>query len=138
MVGLTSSFALLPFGLFIELVIYRNYKHLLKKEKGINSELEFLKKQVIVEKEKLNTLKKGKNIDKNNEKIRVVEVSDLELLKRLKKLLDLYFDLGYNEDAYYKYYQNTKDLLSKLEFYFDFDLKEKENYLERNDTNEKK
>lgn len=38
----------------------------------------------------------------------------------------------------YKYYQNTKDLLSKLEFYFDFDLKEKENYLERNDTNEKK
>ena len=57
MVGLTSSFALLPFGLFIELGIYRNYKHLLKKEKGINSELEFLKKQVIVEKEKLNTLK---------------------------------------------------------------------------------
>lgn len=107
LVGLTSSFALLPFGLFIELGIYRNHKNLLKKEKGINSELEFLKKQVIVEKEKLNTLKKGKNIDKNNEKIRVVEVSDLELLKRLKKLLDLYFDLGYNEDAYYKYYQNN-------------------------------
>ena len=35
LVGLTSSFALLPFGLFIELGIYRNYKHLLKKEKGI-------------------------------------------------------------------------------------------------------
>ena len=33
--------------------------------------------------------------------------SDLDLLKRLKKSLDLYFDLGYNEDAYYKYYQNN-------------------------------
>ena len=97
----------LPLGSCIELGMYRNHKNLLKEEKGINSELEFLKKQVIVEKEKLNTLKKEKNIDKNNGKIRVVEVSDLELLKRLKKSLDLYFDLGYNEDAYYKYYQNN-------------------------------
>ena len=101
------SVACVPITALMELRTYEYYKSLLSEEKGINSELEFLKKQVIIEKEKLNTLKKGKNIDKNNEKIRVVEVSDLELLKRLKKSLDLYFDLGYNEDAYYKYYQNN-------------------------------
>ena len=101
------SVACVPITALMELRTYEYYKNLLSEEKGINSGLEFLKKQVIIEKEKLNTLKKERNENKCNEQqTRVVEVNDLELLEKLKKSLNLYFDLGYNEDAYYEYYQN--------------------------------
>ena len=128
--SLIFSVGLLPLGSYVELGMYRHHKNLLKKEKGINSELEFLKKQIIIEKEKLNALKTEKNRDKKEEQSRVVEVSDLELLKRLKKSLNLYFDLGYNEDAYYKYYQNGTLDANLSQDYNDAEIENAKKYLE--------
>ena len=38
----------------------------------------------------------------------------------------------------YRYYQNTNQLLQKLKFDFTFQIKEKESYLKREDTDETK
>lgn len=42
-----------PFATLIDFEMYRDYKKSIKKEKGINNELEFLKKQLVIEKENL-------------------------------------------------------------------------------------
>lgn len=108
----------------------------LKKVNGINSELEFLKLQVEREKETLISLQSNKT--RNNEKIecKSVQVDDLQQLKMLKKHLELYYDLGYNEDRYRRYYQH-QNLDKKLErLYSESEIalakeyfKEKENVL---------
>lgn len=102
------STLMLPFAGFIEFDMYRQHKDKLKVEKGINNELEFLKQQLGEEKEKLVNLKKEKTRTKENKEFRVVKVNDLEELKKLRDWLDIYYDLGYNEEKYHKYLENGK------------------------------
>ena len=126
----------LPIGSSLSLYDYSNYKNKIKKVNGINSELEFLKLQVEREKETLISLQSNKT--RNNEKIecKSVQVDDLQQLKMLKKHLELYYDLGYNEDRYRRYYQH-QNLDKKLErLYSESEIvlakeyfKEKENVL---------
>ena len=120
----------LPFTGFMELDRYTKYKDCLKREKGINSELEFLKQQIIVEKERLVELKSKKTRTNENQDFRVVKVNDLEILKIFKSWLNLYYDLGYNGEKYYKYYQQGK-LDAKLgKHYTDFGIEIAKEYLE--------
>ena len=128
--GLMYSALLLPIVSLIEYDIYSNHKKSLKKEKGINSQLEFLKKIIISEKEKLVKLKKEKTTDKENKEFRIVEVDDIEKLKLLKSWLKLVYDLGYNSKKYYKYYLQGKldDKLGK--YYTDAGIKVAKEYLE--------
>lgn len=109
------SILYLPAISVLELNMYCNHKNLLKKEKGINSELEFLKRQIVNERKKLVELTKEKTRDNENKEFRVVKVNDLEKLKTFKSWLNLYYDLGYNGEKYYKYYFQGKldDKLSK-------------------------
>ena len=107
----------LPFVSLMELRSYRQYKDSLKEEKGVNSELEFLKKQIIEEKEKLVELTKEKSNTEENKEFRIVQVDDLERLRALKSWLNLYYDLGYNGEKYYDYYQKGK-LDAKLGKYY--------------------
>ena len=102
------SAIILPIIVLQEIQQYKLHKDLQKKEKGINSELEYLKEQIVYEREKLNNLKKNKSRDKENRNFRVVEVNDLEKLKLLREYCNLYFDLGYNRGKYYKYHQQNK------------------------------
>ena len=97
--------------------MYDEYKKSIKNEKGINSEIKFLEKQIIKEKEHLESLKQEKT--KNNEEtdFRTVKVDDLEELKALRSNLSLYYDLGYNDKKYYKYYQKGQ-LDKKLSRYY--------------------
>lgn len=120
----------LPLVGLMELGNYRQHKDNLKKEKGVNSELEFLKKQIIEEKENLVELKKEKSNTEENREFRVVQVDDLERLRAVKSWLNLYYDLGYNGEKYYDYYQKGK-LNAKLgKHYNDKGIEAAKEYLE--------
>ncbi len=110
--------------------MYRDYKNSIKEEKGINSEIEFLKQQIIIEKQKLFELEKEKTKNREDKRFKSVEVDDLEKLKALKSYLNLYYDLGYNGEKYYKYYLQGK-LDNKLcKYYNDVGIELAKEYLE--------
>ena len=120
----------LPILSLLELQMYHYYKNSKKDEKGINSELEFLKQQIIIEKQKLFELEKEKTKNREDKRFRSVKVEDLEELKALKSCLDLYYDLGYNGEKYYKYYLQGK-LDNKLgRYYNDTGIEAAKEYLE--------
>ena len=124
------SFLFFPLATLIDFEMYRDYKKSIKKEKGINNELEFLKKQLVIEKENLDGLKKDKTRNRENEEFRVVKVDDLEILKILESWLNLYYDLGYDGEKYYKYYLQGK-LDDKLgEYYNKTGINAAKRYLE--------
>lgn len=121
----------LPVTGIIEYGMYCNYKNMKKDEKGINNQLDFLKKQLVIEKENLKQLLKNKTKENNNEQFRVVKVNDLEMLRNLKSYLEFYYDLGYNEQKYYKYLEQGK-LNDKLcKYYTEEGIEVAKEYLEQ-------
>ena len=100
-----------------EAEFYSRYKEAKGKENGINSELEYLKKQIVLEKQKLEELKKDKSRDKEDKRFRIVKVDDKPRLDILQSRLKLYYDLGYNGKKYYKYLLKRK-LDKKLKKYY--------------------
>lgn len=113
---ITDLFSVLFAGI-IELFLHSDYKEERKNAKGIISELNFLKKQIEIEKEKLNKLKQEKSRKKENTDFRTVNVDDKNELDELDDSLNLYYDLGYNDKKYYHYYQQGK-LNKKLQKYY--------------------
>ncbi len=103
-----------PLYLLFDFAYYRLYRENKKKKKGINSELEFLKKQLGKEKEHLESLKGEITKEKENTDFRTVIVDDERQLSALETYEDLYFDLGYNSDKYLKLYHQGR-LEAKLE-----------------------
>lgn len=79
-----------------------------KKNDGIASQIEFLQDQIPVEKEALEKLKSIRTKEKENTNFRTVTIDDSERLNVLKSYLDLYFELGYHGNKYYRYYQQNK------------------------------
>ncbi len=108
--SMISSILFLPVAALLEFDTYRQYKRSLKEEKGVNNELEFLKKQLLEEKQVLEDLKikKQENNKIDEKEFKVVKVDDKQQLDTLNSNLYLYFDLGYNEEKYLKYYQQGK------------------------------
>lgn len=115
--SIPMSICFLPLGAGFELSMYRDYKNSLKREKGINSELDYLKQQIEKEKEYLESLKQERTRDKEKTDFRTVKVDDLQQLKALRSYLDFYFDLGYNGEKYYQYFQEGQ-LDTKLQKYY--------------------
>lgn len=115
--GILSTLSLLPIGVGTELILYNEYKNSLKREKGINSELDFLKEQIVKEKESLDDLKLDRTRNNENTDFRTVKVDDLQQLKVLRDYLNLYYNLGFNGEKYYQYYQDGK-LDEKLQKYY--------------------
>lgn len=133
--SLTSSLFFIPISALFELNIYSNYKKDSKKAKGINSELNFLNKQLDKEKEILVKLKNKSSKDKENKEFRVVEVKDIDKLKILRNYLNLYFNLGYNEQKYSKYYQDGKlDETLRKNHYDDTSIELAKEYLAKEST----
>jgi thiamine pyrophosphokinase len=109
---------------------YTNFKEREKKGKGINSELSFLKKQIKIEKEALANLQKEKSRDQEETEFRTTKVDDSKQLEALRTNLELYYDLGSNEEKYYRYYQQGK-LDKKLQKYYgETDVELAKKYLE--------
>lgn len=107
------SFLYLPLSVVALIQEYSEHKVSRKKAKGVTSELEFLRKQLVDEKQILDELKNDKTKNNENEEFRVVEVNDIDKLRMLKQFLELSYNLGYNEDKYFRYYQNG-ELENKL------------------------
>ena len=120
---LSMSVGAIPVVSFFEWLFYDQHKSSVKREKGVNSELEFLKKQIIIEKEKLANLQNEKTKTEEKKEFKVVKVNDIQKLKTLRNFLNLYFDLGYNGEKYYKYYLQDK-LDRKLSGYYSDEEKE--------------
>lgn len=116
-VSIPMSICIIPLGLAIELFMYSQYKDSIKKEKGINSQLAFLKQQIEKERDELKRLKQDKSKANESTEFRTVKVDDLQQLKVLRDYLNLYFDLGYNGAKYYQYYQQGQ-LDKKLQKYY--------------------
>lgn len=106
-VSLSTIFStiFIPIGALVEVVLYRQHKDFLKTADGVDSELEFLQKQLVDEKKELEQLKEDKTRDREVTTFRVVTVDDKQQINMLKNYLSFYFNLGYNIREYYKYYQ---------------------------------
>lgn len=111
----------LIFGAMLSTMEYLQYKINIKDESGIVSKLDYLKEQIVIEKEKLKILKDNKNSENENVSARIVKVDDGEELQKLNSELDQYYELGYNLNKYYHYYKNGK-LQDNLPDNFDVNL----------------
>jgi AAA15 family ATPase/GTPase len=92
----------------------RQYNEKINDYYGKLSEIEYLTIRLEQEKEKLNELKKDKRREKENTKFISKKLNNSELIQNLKKELDMYYDLAYNIDEYYKNFEkgNLDDALT--------------------------
>ncbi len=88
------SICTVPVAALFEHIIYSSYKSSIKYEKGINSQLDFLKNQIEKEKEKLKRLEQDKSREKESKEFRTVKVNDSQKLDTLNDNLNYYYDLG--------------------------------------------
>lgn len=95
-------------GAAITMFEYIARKNFIKTGQGINSSLEFLKKQLDIEKDYLEELKKEKTNDNENVNFRTVKINDKERFAKINNASNLYFDLGYNLQKNYEAYQQGK------------------------------
>ena len=115
---LTTGAVVLPFGSLFTLADYSNFRDRAKRRKGLNSELEFLKLQIEKEKETLVSLQEEKTRDKENIEFRTTQVNDKQQLEALRRYLELYYVLGYDEKKLSRLYQQGR-LDEKLQKYYD-------------------
>lgn len=119
----------IPFGIFSDIVDYNNCNRIENTFKGINSELDFLKSQIDIEKQKLDNIKKEATKDNKFVGIKTIKINNENLTNILKSTTKLYRDCGYNEKKYYKYFKkgNLYDKLKKI--YTDEGIEKIEEYL---------
>ena len=98
----------IPIGLYLSTIQYINYKHRKKIKKAIDSELEFLKTKLIEKQDSLESLKQEKQRNSEDTTFRLEKVNDTRELAALQNLSNVYYDLGYNDEKYYRYYQQGK------------------------------
>lgn len=108
---------ILPLASLMDWSYYKQYKNSKKERQGNISEYEYLKKQLVIEKDKLEELKNEQTITSETQEFKVEKVDDLERLKVLRSWFNLYNDLGYNLETFYKYYEQGK-LDEKLRKYY--------------------
>ena len=92
-------------GICMDSLEYFKYKELIKEEKGLENELDFIRRQLSKEKERLTNLKIVKSRNNESNEFRTVKLDAIEELKTLRKYLKLHYDLGCNGEDYYRYYQ---------------------------------
>ena len=73
---------------------------------AITCELEFLYKQLVKEKEKLEELNNNKTKENMPEGLKISEINDRNLLESIKHNLELHYNLGYNLEKYYEYLED--------------------------------
>ena len=95
-----------PLALICDIANHQIYNDFIKHNTAKFCELEFLTKQLVEEKKKLETLRKEKSKTKEDSNFRVVKVDDIEKLKQLKHYIELYYSLGYDIEKLYKYLEN--------------------------------
>lgn len=95
-----------PLALICDIANHQIYNDFVKHNTAKFCELEFLTKQLVEEKQKLENFKKEKPKEKEDPTFRVVKVNDIEHLKQLKHYIELYYSLGYDLEKIYKHFKN--------------------------------
>jgi len=102
--------------------IYCNSKRARKKckgKQGVINEINYLTKTYEHEKSELAILENEKDNKENEYEIRKIKkINDMEELENLKNNLILYYNCGYKQEKYFKWYENGK-LKQKLEKIYD-------------------
>ncbi|MBQ3021174.1 MAG: hypothetical protein IJD92_03015 [Bacilli bacterium] len=111
-----TGFMIIP-GSLMSLSFLLANKERNKYQKAREIKLEFLKKDIVNQRELLNELKNNKTLSEENKDFKVQKVNDLEQLKSLRACLLLCEHIAYNEKKWYKYYQEGK-LAKKMEKYW--------------------
>ena len=103
-IGIVGTF-MLPLTTIMEVLSYKQDKHLKKCRRADAAEYEYLQKELKIQKDKLEELKKDKTKTNEMVEFRVEKVNDLERLNALKSWITLYSNLGYSIEEYYKLWQ---------------------------------
>lgn len=93
---------MLPLTTIMEILSYKKNKHWKKSRRAEVAEYEYLQKEIKIQKDKLEELKKDKTKTNNISEFRVEKVNDSERLNSLKSWIILYSNLGYSIEEYYK------------------------------------
>ena len=105
-----------PLGILLSSTLFRRNKYDLKSEKGRELALKSLKEDLALAKENLEKLQEEKTtVNKIEKGFRIEEVKDTEVLKYIEGSINLYHDLGYNGEKYYRYYQKYGTLPKKAQ-----------------------
>ena len=96
---------MLPLTTIIEVLSYKQDKHWKKSRRADAAEYEYLQKELKIQKDKLEELKKDKTKTNEMVEFRDEKVKDLERLNTLKSWITLYSNLGYSIEEYYKLWQ---------------------------------
>lgn len=115
--SLPAAVLMIPMAALMELSEYYSYKRSHKKEIGVKSELEFLEQFLDKQKEVLEELKHDRKREQEKKEFRTVPVDYSKEKQSLLNLMNIYFDLGYNIEDYYKYFLNGK-LEKKLQRHY--------------------
>lgn len=99
---------ILPPTIIMEILSYKQDKHWKKSRRSDVAEYEYLKKEVVIQKAKLEELKQDKTKTTEISGFKVEKVNDLETLNALKSWITLYSNLGYSIEEYYKLYGKGK------------------------------
>ena len=104
LIGLVGAF-MLPLTTIMEILSYKQDKHWKKSRRADVAEYEYLKKEVVIQKAKLEELKQDKTKTTEISEFKVEKVNDLERLNALESWITLYSNLGYSIEEYYKLWQ---------------------------------
>lgn len=119
-------------GIAMEFDHFKYRKKKQKEEVGVSSELEFLKGQLLLKREKLHQLEIEKSLEHENKEFRTVKVNDKIALQELNRRESVYYDLGYHWKQYYAYYQMGKLYQRLSKYYSEEEVQLALQYLEEN------
>lgn len=110
---LTSMVPGLTFmGGLLSLMEYNSYIGFKKNRNGERAKAEAAKKELEVQKEKLDELKKDKTLSPENSKcFTKKDINNKKINSIVTNFLDFYYTVGYNEEKYLRYYE--KGILEK-------------------------
>lgn len=106
-IGVVGMFTL-PLAAATDVFLYKQDKYYKKARRADVAEYEYLKKEIEIQKQKLEELKQDSVRTTETSEFKVEKVNDTEALNNLKSWLILYSNLGYSMDKYYQLYQDGK------------------------------
>lgn len=115
--SLATTLALSPL-VCAEIISYVHYKSAKKIIKGCKNQLDFLEKQLEKEKEILIELKNKEKRIKQEKEFKTPKIEPSKKIEKLEDNYSMYYDLGFNEDRYLRYFQkgNIDRLLQEKEY----------------------
>lgn len=93
-------------GAIINLLIIYDNNNTKKEISAREAELRYLSKEIIKNKEEIEELKKDLTNTDTSTEIKIVKVEDRELLKELRDKIKFYYNVGYKQKKYNRYYKN--------------------------------